>query len=81
MEYKNKLRQAVDDIFIIYDTDESDSLEFEEAKHFLSDLFDQMGEKIPNYAIEVILNSIDKDGDGKLSKEELYFILNQACPN
>lgn len=80
MAYEEKLRQAVEDIFIIYDTDDSKTLELDEAKNFFTDLFDQMGEKIPDNAHEIILNSIDRNGDGKLSKEELFYILKEACP-
>ena len=39
-----------------------------------------MGEKIPDNAHEIILNSIDRNGDGRLSKEELFYILKEACP-
>ena len=80
MAYEEKLRQAVEDIFTIYDTDDSKTLELDEAKNFFSDLFEQMGEKIPDNAHEIILNSIDRNGDGKLSKEELFYILKEACP-
>ena len=80
MSYDEKLQEAVEDIFIIYDVDDSKTLELDEAKNFFSDLFEQMGEKIPDNAHEIILNSIDKNGDGKLSKKELYMILKEACP-
>lgn len=80
MTYEGKLKNAVRDIFTIYDIDESGSLELDEAKNFFSDLFELMGERIPENAYEIILQSIDKDGDGMLSQEELFQILKEACP-
>ena len=80
MAYEESLKEAVNDIFIIYDKDNSTALELHEAKNFFTDLFEQMGEKIPDNAHEIILNNIDRNGDGKLDRDELFQILKEACP-
>ena len=75
MSLESIIKKAVDDIFLIYDYDQSNYLELEEAKTFFGDFFERMGEKIPHNAFEIILYSIDKNGGGKLSKNDLIRIL------
>ena len=77
MSIEYLIKTAIDKIFLIYDTDKSDYLELDEAKIFLEDFFEKMGEKIPDNAFEIILNSIDH-GEGKLSKNDLIKILLQS---
>ena len=73
----DQLRQAIDAIFNKYDTDKSGTLEQNEIFALINDAFKSLGRNREVTAQEVnqFINAIDKNGDGKIAKPELFEIL------
>lgn len=66
----NQLRQYVDEIFMIYDRDRSNSLEVHELAGFFNDVFAKMGDprRINQQQAMAALASIDRNQDGRANK-------------
>jgi Ca2+-binding EF-hand superfamily protein len=73
----DQLRQAIDAIFSKYDQDKSGTLEGTEIFSLINDAFKSLGRNRDVKADEVnqFIKAIDKNGDGKISKPELFEIL------
>ena len=73
----DQLRQAIDAIFNKYDQDQSGTLEDNEIFNLINDAFKSLGRNRAVSQQEVIqfINAIDKNGDGKIAKPELFEIL------
>lgn len=74
----DEIDEAVDAIFKHYDTDQNGTLDVEEAKVFFTELFESVGDSIPKEAHPMIMEQIDANGDGELSREELKTIMCEA---
>ena len=74
----SELERAIDEIFGIYDTDNSGELDTDEGAKFVRDLFSRMGKEISPQGEKYALNMMDQNGDGKISKDELIVIMAQA---
>ena len=70
----DQLRQAIDAIFVKYDADHSGTLENTELFSLINDAFKSLGRNREVKADEVnqFIKAIDKNGDGKISKPELF---------
>ena len=77
-EEKDEIDEAIEAIFSIYDTDGNGTLDADEAKIFFDELFALVGDSIPPDAHPVIIQQIDANGDGQLSKDELRTIMTEA---
>jgi Ca2+-binding EF-hand superfamily protein len=73
----DQLRQAIDSIFNKYDTDKSGTLEGNEIFSLINDAFKSLGRNrdVKNEEVTQFVKAIDKNGDGKISKPELFEIL------
>lgn len=74
-----QLRKAIDGIFLKYDTDRSGTLEATQVFHIISDTFKSLGKKqaVTSNEIREFIVAIDKNGDGKIDKPELYSVLKE----
>ena len=66
----NLLKLYVDEIFSVYDKDNSGSLDLPEISHFLNDIFSKMNDprRFNQQQAFQVLQSIDSNSDGKASK-------------
>ena len=73
----DQLRQAIDAIFNKYDTDQSGTLEDNEIFNLINDAFKSLGRNrnVSKQQVLQFINAIDKNGDGKIAKPELFEIL------
>jgi len=73
----DQLRQAIDAIFNKYDSDKSGTLEGNEIYCLINDAFKSLGRnrEVKNDEVGQFVKAIDKNGDGKISKSELFEIL------
>lgn len=78
-----QLRQAIDAIFNKYDTDKSGTLESNEIFNLISDAFKSLGRnrEVSQEEVNQFIAAIDKNGDGKIAKPELFEILKQLICN
>lgn len=74
-----QLRQAIDGIFDKYDTDHSGTLEANEIFELINDAFKSLGrgKEVTNAEVNQFISAIDKNGDGKIAKPQLFEILKQ----
>ena len=74
-----QLRQAIDAIFSKYDTDKSGTLEDNEINNLINDAFKSLGRnrEVTQQEVKQFITAIDKNGDGKIAKPELFEILKQ----
>ena len=70
----DQLRQAIDAIFSKYDTDKSGTLEENEIFNLISDAFKSLGRNrdVTPQEVNQFIIAIDKNGDGKIAKPELF---------
>ena len=67
------MQNCVDKIFLEYDKDNSGFLDFEESEVFFRDFCKMMRvNKFEPKLIEKLFKQLDSDGDGRLSKEEIF---------
>lgn len=73
----DQLRQAIDAIFNKYDTDKSGTLQGNEIFLLINDAFKSLGRNrdVKSDEVNQFVKAIDKNGDGKISKAELFEIL------
>lgn len=73
----DQLRQAIDAIFNKYDVDKSGTLEGAEIFSLINDAFKSLGRnrEVKSDEVSQFVKAIDKNGDGKISKAELFEIL------
>ncbi len=73
----DQLRQAIDAIFNKYDDDKSGTLEGKEISNLINDAFKSLGRnrEVKGDEVGQFVKAIDKNGDGKISKAELFEIL------
>jgi Ca2+-binding EF-hand superfamily protein len=72
-----QLRQAIDAIFNKYDVDHSGTLEDNEIFALINDAFKSLGrnKQVSQQEVRQFIQAIDKNGDGKIAKPELFEIL------
>ena len=75
----DQLRQAIDGIFQKYDTDKSGTLEGKEVFNLINDAFKSLNrdKQVKQEDVNQFISAIDKNGDGKIAKPELFDILKQ----
>lgn len=70
----NDIRQAVTEKFARFDVNRSGYLEWQELRELLKDVFKELS--VPRDPSEedyrIVLAKMDKNSDGKISKEELF---------
>lgn len=72
-------KQFADKLFEKYDTNKNNSIDKEEIKIFVRKLLNDSGYfNISDYTIDVYIKKWDKDGNGKLSRNEVRPILENA---
>ena len=73
----DQLRQAIDAIFNKYDVDQSGTLESQQIFCLIRDAFKSLGrnKQVSQQEVQQFINAIDKNGDGKIAKPELFEIL------
>jgi Ca2+-binding EF-hand superfamily protein len=71
-----QLRAAISSVFNKYDKDKSNSLDFEEIRELLNDAYSQIGQtkSITDADVKKFSSAVDKNSDGKISKDELFEI-------
>ncbi len=81
MSYNDEqLRAAVDAVFNKYDTDGSQSLDANEVFNLINDALNHMksNRKVTQGEVQQFVNAVDKSGDGKIQKTELYEIFRKV---
>lgn len=75
----DQLKQAIQNIFDKYDVDKSGTLEGTEIFNLINDAFKSLGKnkEVSQGDVQQFINAIDKNGDGKIAKVELFEILKQ----
>lgn len=73
----DQLRQAIEAIFSKYDVDKSGTLEGNEIFNLINDAFKSLGRnrQVKEDEVTQFIKAIDKNGDSKISKHELFEIL------
>lgn len=79
------LRLYVDEIFSVYDHDNSQTLDVQEISVFLNDIFSKMNDprRFNHQQAYDVLKSIDINNDGKASKTEIFLMIKKilTTPN
>ena len=81
MSYSDQqLREAVDAVFHKYDTDNSQSLDASEVLNLINDALGHMksNRKVTQQEVNQFIAAVDKSGDGKIQKPELYEIFKKV---
>ena len=75
-EEETKLREIVQKAFDLYDADKSGYLEKEEIKKLLNDACGELGAPpITDQQLDEVIKTVDDNGDGKFSFDELYTVI------
>ncbi len=76
----DQLRQAVDAVFGKYDTDKSNTLEATEVFNLINDALKHMNanRQVTQPEVNQFVQAVDKSGDGKIQKAELFEIFKQV---
>ena len=71
-----QLRAAVDAVFGKYDSDNSGSLDSNEVYNLINDALNHMkaNRQVNQAEVSQFVSAVDKSGDGKIQKTELYEI-------
>lgn len=71
-----QLKAAVDAVFSKYDTDNSNSLDGTEVHSLINDALGHMNanRQVTQAEVNQFIHAVDKSGDGKIQKPELYEI-------
>jgi Ca2+-binding EF-hand superfamily protein len=81
MSYSDQqLRDAVDAVFKKYDTDNSNSLESTEVFNLINDALSHMkaNRQVSQAEVNGFVQAVDKSGDGKIQKPELFEIFKKV---
>lgn len=81
MSYNDQqLRDAVDAVFGKYDTDNSNSLDANEVCNLINDALNHMkaNRKVSQAEVNQFIAAVDKSGDNKIQKPELYEIFKRV---
>lgn len=78
-----QLHEAIDMIFSKYDTDKSNTLDFQEVKQIVVDTFKSSGDtrRITDEDVRKFVGEVDEDSDGKITRQELYAIFKKIIDN
>lgn len=76
---EGQLHSAIDDIFQRYDTDGNGVLDFSEVKIIIMDAFKSMNAQrnISDADVKKFLGIVDKNSDGRITKDELFDIFKE----
>jgi Ca2+-binding EF-hand superfamily protein len=76
----DQLRQAVDAVFAKYDTDGSQSLDANEVFNLINDALAHLkaNRKVTQAEVQQFVTAVDKSGDGKIQKPELFEIFKKV---
>ena len=81
MSYNDQqLRDAVDAVFNKYDADKSNSLDANEVFNLINDALAHMksNRKVSQAEVNQFIAAVDKSGDSKIQKPELYEIFKKV---
>jgi len=81
MSYSDQqLRDAVDAVFSKYDADNSNSLDSNEVTNLINDALKHMkaNRQVSKTEVEQFVTAVDKSGDGKIQKAELFEIFKKV---
>jgi len=81
MSYTDQqLRDAVDAVFGKYDTDNSQSLDAKEVENLINDALKHMKStrQVSSAEVQQFVAAVDKSGDGKIQKPELFEIFKKV---
>ncbi len=81
MSYTDQqLRDAVDAVFGKYDSDNSQSLDASEVTNLINDALKHMKStrQVSNAEVQQFVAAVDKSGDGKIQKPELFEIFKKV---
>lgn len=70
-----KIDVLISEVWKFYDEDENGYLDRDEAKHLFKDIFANMGQKVNEVELKYIMDSVDIDGDQKITEEEFKKLL------
>ena len=75
-----QLKNAVDAVFAKYDTDGSGTLDPNEVFHLIQDALTHMksNRTVTKAEVDGFVSAVDKSGDGKIQKTELYEIFQKV---
>ena len=78
---EQQLREAVDAVFDKFDADGSNSLDPKEVYNLINAALSHMnaGRQATQEEVQALVDAVDKNGDGKISKPELLKIFQQVA--
>ena len=78
----DQIRNAVLNLFKKYDRDQTGFVENRELNAMCNDLARELGSKrnFSNEEINSVLNTLDKNQDGKVTLDELYVLMRKLNP-
>ena len=77
-----QLREAVDAVFGQFDKDNSNSLDPQETANLINAAMQHLGEgkSVSQEEVNQFIQAVDKSGDGKIQKPELFQIFRKVLP-
>ena len=77
-----QLRDAVDAVFAQFDKDGSNSLDPQECCNLINAAMSHMnaGKQVSQAEVQQFIDAVDKSGDGKVQKPELFQIFRKVLP-
>ena len=77
-----QLRDAVDAVFGQFDKDGSNALDPNEVYNLINAAMSHMGEgkQVSQQEVQQFIQAVDKSGDGKIQKPELFQIFRKILP-
>jgi hypothetical protein len=74
-----QLQKAINTVFDNYDVDKSGTLEYSEVRKLITDAFGKLGQprEVTDDDVKKFGQAVDKNSDGKISREELFQIFKQ----